>query len=118
MKVIETTTSVRIRQRRILVQLPYLIYNSDILKYEATTSATFADDKAILGSNKGTSKESMVLQEYISILQTLLIKKKISHRTSVTTSLNSLFEKETVLLLSLMESIIHNKVKLNTLTSN
>lgn len=46
-------------------------------KHDATSKSTFADDTAILSSNKDSSKVSKFLQEHINKLQTWLTNCKI-----------------------------------------
>jgi hypothetical protein len=52
----------------------YLIYTADLPTFPATTTATFAADKAILASDSGPATASLKLQNHLNAIQTWLHK--------------------------------------------
>ena len=64
-------------QGSVLGPVLYTMYTSDIPVNDNITIATFADDTAILASNKSPIEASLLVQDYLNQLQLWLTRWKI-----------------------------------------
>ena len=64
-------------QGSVLGPVLYTMYTSDIPVNDNITIATFADDTAILASNKSPIEASLIVQDYLNQLQLWLTRWKI-----------------------------------------